>query len=178
MKRTLTMIGSALLLAACAAPLPADYAAENPALDLKKFFNGDVIAHGLFSDRAGKVVKRFTMLMRCSWSGDEGVLDEDFTYSDGSKQRRIWRITKLADAAGQSRFAGRADDIVGTAAGAAAGNALHWSYTLRLPVDGRDVEVQFDDWMFLVDEHVLLNKAVMSKYGVRLGDVTLGFYRK
>jgi len=29
--------------------------------------------------------------------------------------------------------------------------------------------------MVLVDEHVLLNKAAMSKFGVRLGDVTLSF---
>ena len=68
--------------------------------------------------------------------------------------------------------------MVGTAEGQAAGNALRWSYTLRLPVDGRDIEVQFDDWMFLMDERVMLNKAAMSKFGVRLGEVTLSFYKK
>ena len=48
---------------------------------------------------------------------------------------------------------------------------------LRLPVDGKVYEVQFDDWMFLVDQRVMLNKAVMSKFGVRLGEVTLSFYK-
>lgn len=163
------------LLAGCAGPRPGDYAAEQPSLDLKAWFDGDIVAHGLFTDRSGKVVKRFTVLMRCRWSGDEGVLDEDFTYSDGTRQRRIWRIRQLADANGERRYVGAADDIVGQAEGRAAGNALNWRYTLLLPVDGRSIEVQFDDWMVLVDEHVLLNKAVMSKFGVRLGEVTLSF---
>ena len=170
-----TLMLGAALLAGCASPRPADYATEQPGLDLKAWFDGDIVAHGLFTDRSGKVVKRFTVLMRCRWTGDDGVLDEDFTYSDGTRQRRIWRIRQLADANGERRYVGRADDIVGEAEGRAAGNALNWRYTLLLPVDGRPIEVQFDDWMVLVDEHVLLNKAVMSKFGVRLGEVTLSF---
>ena len=43
--------------------------------------------------------------------------------------------------------------------------------------DGKTYEVQFDDWMYLIDEHVMLNKAVMSKFGVRLGEVTLAFHK-
>ena len=44
-----------------------------------------------------------------------------------------------------------------------------------MPVDGREWEIQFDDWMFLVDEQVMINRAVMSKFGFRLGEVTLSF---
>ena len=36
-------------------------------------------------------------------------------------------------------------------------------------------EVQFDDWMFLMDDRVMLNRATMSKFGVRLGEVLLSF---
>ena len=57
------------------------------------------------------------------------------------------------------------------------GNALHWRYVLRLPVGGREWAVDFDDWMFLVDEHTMLNSARMSKYGFGLGEVSL-FFRK
>jgi len=67
--------------------------------------------------------------------------------------------------------------VVGEAQGHSAGNAFQWAYTLRLPVDGKTYEVQFDDWMYLIDEHVMLNKAVMSKFGVRLGEVTLAFHK-
>jgi hypothetical protein len=79
---------------------------------------------------------------------------------------------------GGGRWTGRADDVVGTAEGRAAGNALNWRYTLRLPVDGKVYEVQFDDWMYLVDERVMLNKAAMSKFGMFLGEVTLSFHEE
>jgi hypothetical protein len=66
---------------------------------------------------------------------------------------------------------------VGVAEGRSAGNALNWRYTLSLPVDGKVYEVQFDDWMYLMDDKVMLNKAVMSKFGIYLGEVTLSFYK-
>jgi hypothetical protein len=158
-------------LVGCASPSPSDYAAEKPVLDLKTYFNGELVAHGIFTDRSGQVVRRFTVQMTGTWQGPQGTLDERFTYSDGKTERRVWRLTDE----GQGRWTGRADDVVGVALGQAAGNALNWRYTLSLPVDGRVVEVQFDDWMYLVDERVMLNKAVMSKFGVRLGEVTLSF---
>ena len=100
--------------------------------------------------------------------------EEDFRYADGSTERRVWRLVSH----GGGRYTGTADDVVGTAEGQAAGNALNWRYTLKLPVDGKIYEVQFDDWMFLIDEQVMLNKAVMSKFGIRLGEVTLAFRKK
>jgi hypothetical protein len=119
------------------------------------------------------VVRRFTVQMTGAWQGNQGTLDERFTYSDGKTERRVWKITDE----GQGRYSGRADDVVGVAQGQAAGNALNWRYTLALPVDGKVYEVQFDDWMYLMDERVMLNKAVMSKFGFRLGEVTLSFYK-
>jgi hypothetical protein len=165
---------SALLLGGCAAVDPASYAKEKPVLDLKTYFNGTVDAWGVFQDRSGKVVRRFTVTLKCTWDGDVGVLDEDFVYSDGTTQKRIWTIRKLPD----GRYTGTAADVVGEAQGQAAGNALNWRYTLALPVDGKVYNVQFDDWMYLVDEKVMLNRAVMSKFGIRLGEVLLSFTKR
>ncbi|MDP2263174.1 MAG: DUF3833 domain-containing protein [Hydrogenophaga sp.] len=161
-------------LVGCAGPQVSDYAAEKPALDLRSYFNGTLDAYGVFTDRSGKVVKRFTVVMRCTWNGDEGVLDEDFVYSDGSTGKRIWRMRHLGD----GRYSGTADDVIGTALGETRGNAFRWGYTLALPVDGTVYNVQFDDWMYLMDERVMLNKAVMSKFGVRLGEVMLSFVKR
>ena len=177
-KRLLLALACASLTVAlttgCAGPAPADYAAEKPVLDLKTYFNGELTAHGIFTDRSGKVVRRFTVAMTGTWNGAQGTLDERFTYSDGKTERRVWRLTDI----GGGRWEGRADDVVGVAQGMVAGNALNWRYTLALPVDGRVWEVQFDDWMYLMDERVMLNKAGMSKFGVHLGEVTLSFQRK
>lgn len=172
---TLALAGLApLALSGCASPRPADYADQTPQLDLRQYFDGKLLAHGIVSDRAGKVVQRFTVQMTGSWVGDTGTLDERFSYADGRQETRIWTLQRGAD----GRYTGRAADVLGEAVGQAAGNALNWRYTLKLPVDGTVYEVTFDDWMFLIDERVMLNKAVMSKFGIRLGEVTLAFHRK
>lgn len=164
----------ALAASGCAGPSVNDYASEKPVLDLRQYFNGVVDAWGIFTDRSGKVVKRFTVVMHCQWNGDQGVLDEDFDYSDGSKQKRIWRLQHL----GNGRYSGQADDVIGVADGETRGNAFNWRYTLALPVGSQVWQVQFDDWMYLLDDKVMLNKAAMSKFGIFLGEVTLSFTRR
>ena len=168
------LAGSAVLVAGCANTQVSDYAQQQPTLELDRYFNGRIRAHGMFQKRSGEVVRRFTVVMDCHWQGNQGVLDEAFTYSDGTTERRVWRLTKHAD----GRYTGRADDVVGEAQGQTAGNAFRWNYTLRLPVDGTTYEVQFDDWMFLIDERVMLNRATMSKFGVSLGEVLLSFRKE
>jgi hypothetical protein len=161
-------------LAGCSAPQPSAYQAEKPQLDLKQYFNGRLDAWGIFQDRSGKVVRRFTVVMNCYWEGDVGTLEEDFTYSDGEKERRVWTLRRVAP----DRYVGTAGDVIGEAQGVVAGNALNWRYTLALPVSGKVYHFDFDDWMFLVDDRVMLNRAVMSKFGVRLGEVTLSFTKR
>lgn len=160
-------------LAGCASQRIDDYAAEQPVLDLRRYFDGRVDAYGVFTDRSGRVVRRFIVAIDCRWNGDVGTLDERFTYSDGSTQRRVWTLRRGTD----GRYTGTADDVAGVATGQARGNAFNWRYTLRLPVDGRVYDVEFDDWMYLMDDRVMLNKAVMSKFGLRLGEVTLSFVK-
>ena len=166
------------LLAGCAGPQITDYAAEKPQLDMRQYFNGTVDAYGVFTDRSGKVVKRFTVVMDCKWTGapgqEVGVLDEAFTYSDGTQDRRIWTLKRGAD----GKYTGTAGDVLGEAKGEEKGNAFRWGYTLLLPVDGKTIEVQFDDWMYLMNDKVMLNKATMSKFGFKLGEVTLSFFKR
>lgn len=167
-------LAGAAMLAGCAGPEVTQYAGEKPVLDLRTYFNGTLDAYGIFTDRSGTVVKRFTVVMRCQWNGDDGVLDEAFTYSDGMVQKRVWRMKHL----GNGQYSGTADDVVGIALGEQRGNAFRWGYTLLQPVDGKTYEVQFDDWMYLMDDRVMLNKATMSKFGIRLGEVTLSFVKR
>lgn len=161
--------GVAIFLTGCAGPNVRDYAQEAPPLDLRAFLSGQLSAKGMFTDRTGRVVKRFTVKMDGHWSGNTGVLDERFQYSDGSTQRRVWRLRSL----GQGRYSGTADDVVGEASGESAGNAFRWNYTLALPVDSRVWNVALDDWMFLIDERTVINRSAMSKFGLHVGDVTL-----
>lgn len=174
MKRILCVMVALFGLWGCSSVEIDKYRSETPVLDLREYFNGTLEAHGIFQDRSGEVVKRFTVVIDASWQGEVGTLDERFTYSDGSTQRRVWTITRT----GEGRYVGRADDVVGEARGESAGNALRWRYVLALPVDGKVYNVDFDDWMFLMDDRVMLNRSVMSKWGFRLGEVTLSFYKR
>jgi hypothetical protein len=160
-----------LLLAGCAGPDVALYAHQQPALDVAVFLGGATEAWGMFQKRSGEVVKRFHVDIDGRADGASLVLDERFKYSDGTTQRRIWRLTRQSDGS----WRGTAADVVGEAIGQLAGNALHWQYTLRLPVDDSVYDVQFDDWMFLIDDQTLINRARMSKFGIELGQVTLLF---
>ena len=174
MKKLIVLAAALTALTGCGS-VPVDrYRAEQPQLDLKRYFDGTVDAWGMFQDRSGAVVKRFHVVIEATWQGETGTLDERFTYSDGTTQRRVWTITKL----GENRYKGTADDVVGEAVGEAAGNALRWRYVMALPVDGKVYNVDFDDWMYLVDERVMLNRSAMSKWGFRLGEVTLSFTRR
>ena len=171
--KLLTAALFALGLGACASPRVEQYRAEKPQLDLRSYLNGRLDAWGMFQGRNGEVQKRFHVAIDARWEGAIGILDEHFRWSDGTTSRRVWTLTRQADGS----FRGRADDVVGEAVGEVAGNALRWRYVLALPVDGKVYHVDFDDWMFLIDERVMLNRSFMSKWGFRLGEVTLSFVK-
>lgn len=170
---TLAALATALL-AGCSSIGPEAYSAEKPALDLFRYFDGTVDGWGIFTDRSNKVVKRFTVLIRGRVAGDTLTLEEDFSYSDGTTSRRVWTISRT----GADTFTGTAADVIGMASGRAGGNALRWTYVLSLDVDGRNYHVDFDDWMYLQDRDVMLNRSTMSKFGIRLGELTLAFRKR
>lgn len=168
------LVALTLGLLGCSSVTVDRYRDQRPTLDLRTYFNGTLDAWGMFQGRSGDVQRRFHVVIDARWSGDTGVLDERFTWADGSTTRRVWTLTRQADGS----YRGRADDVVGEAIGEVAGNAFHWRYVLALPVDGKTYHVDFDDWMILMDDRVMLNRATMSKWGWRLGEVTLSFVKR
>jgi len=164
---------AALPLAACAGPQPGEHATAQAGFDFRQYFDGTVLGHGLVSDRGGKPLRRFVVTMQCQWSGDTGTLNEAFVYDDGERQQRVWQVRRQPD----GRYTARAADVVGEARGGPDGAAFNWRYTLKLPVRGSVYEVQFDDWMYPIDERIVINKVVMTKFGIRVGELTLSFNR-
>lgn len=165
-----------LLLAGCASVDPSDYANEDPPLDLRRYFDGQLEGHGMFIDRSGKVTRRFVVSIRGAWQGDTGTLTEDFAWSDGEVEKRVWTLTPEPGQPG--RWRGVADNVIGVAKGRVAGNALNWRYAYTLKTrDGSTYDIDFDDWLFQVDERVVLNRAVLSFWGLRVGEVLISFRR-
>ena len=174
----LLTIASMLFAAGCASLDPQIYAKEKPTLDLKRYFNGTLIGHGLFMDRGGQVQRRFVVTIKASWNGDVGTLDEDFVWSDGAKERRIWTLKPVPGARRALDRHGSRRDRRG-ATGVVAGNALNWTYKFDLKsAEGKRYKIDFDDWMYLIDERVMLNRAVMRFWGFKVGEVLISFAKQ
>lgn len=171
MKRA-TLALTALLLAGCTASVR-DYQGREPRLDLQAYFDGPLVAWGIVQDRSGEATRSFRVDMVGRWDGDTGVLEEDFTWSDGATERRVWTFRKLDE----HTYTGTAGDVVGEARGEAFGNALRWRYTLALPWNDGTINVALDDWMWLVQDDVLINRSEIRKFGLRVGEVTIFFQK-
>lgn len=170
----LALVSSFIFLNGCTSVEVKQYSRETPTLKLEEYFNGTLDAYGIFQDRSGVIKKRFHCVISASWKDGIGTLDEKFDYSDGTKSRRIWTLKKIVE----NEYIGTAADVVGEAKGTAAGNAFRWKYIMDLEVDGSHYHVKFDDWMFLMNDKVMLNRSKMSKFGIDLGEVTLSFYKR
>jgi hypothetical protein len=172
--RTLALFLLAVLIAGCTTVTPNDYRDEKPTLDLARYFSGTVDGWGMVQDRSGKVLRRFHVVIEARWTGNVGTLDETFAWSDGKREKRIWTITRLDE----HRYIGTAGDVVGAAQGEAQGNALAWRYVLKLPAEQGGWHVDLDDWMYLVDADTMLNRSVITKFGIRFADITIAFRRR
>ncbi|WP_419832306.1 DUF3833 domain-containing protein [Endozoicomonas atrinae] len=159
------------MLTGCSTMNIEDYAGSEPNLKIEEYFAGETVAWGMFQDRFGNVQKRFKVLMNGEVKDGVLTLNEDFIYSDGTESNRIWSVKIIGD----GHYQGTAGDVVGRAIGRSAGNAFNFKYQLRLPINGQEWVVTFDDWMFLQEDGVLLNVATMSKWGIKLGTLTVAF---
>ena len=134
-----------------------------------EYFNGPVKAWGIVQNRQGKVIRRFDIDMLGTWQGDKGELNEKFTYYDGEKSERTWKVQKTAD----GKFIAQADDIIGDGLGETSGNAALWQYVMRVNVGDKQYDIHFDDWMFMMNDGVVINRSYMKKFGFRVGEITI-----
>lgn len=165
-------------LSACSQTPVSDYQHLEPKLDIFDYFKGKTLAWGQFQNRNGELIRRFKVDIEGTVSKTEDglpklVLDERFIYDDGEKQQRIWTIIETAP----NQYQGQAGDVIGFAQGESAGSVLNWHYTLDLPYNDSTIHVKFDDWMFLQPDLTMINRAEVTKWGFKVGEVTL-FFKK
>lgn len=172
-----TLIAITLFLAACTGkPEETDALLSNRSLNLEEFFVGELVAKGQFQDVFGTVRRRFDVAIEGRWDGETLTLVEDFVYEDGATEQRIWSLVKT----GEDSWEGTAPGVEGVARGVERGDTFNWRYTIDLPVPSADgtvdtINVTFDDWMWLLSEDRLLNRAYVKRFGVDIGDVIITF---
>lgn len=170
-------VAAAFLLAACTGkPSLDDPTLSDRKLNLEEFFDGDLVAHGQFQDIFGTVRRRFEVTIAGDWDGERLRLVEDFVYEDGATERRIWTLRKT----GPDSWEGTAPGVIGVAIGEERGDTFNWRYTIDLPVpsaagDTETLRVSFDDWMWLLSDDRLLNRAYMRRFGLDIGEVVIMF---
>jgi hypothetical protein len=164
-----------LALAACGGrPDLADFAGAEPELELERFLSGNLEAHGIFQDRFGDVRRVFVVDIVGSWDGETLTLEEDFVYEDGSTERRVWELTQT----GPESWTGTAEGVIGAASGEESGNAFNWRYTIDLNTPDGTLRASFDDWLWRIDDQVMINRAYVTKWGFEIGQLSIVFRRE
>ena len=162
-----------VLLTSCSDMKPEDYINTEPKIKIEEYFLGDVKAWGIFQNRFGKVERQFTAKMEGSFDGEILTLEEDFSWNDGEKQKRKWKIKKVGD----DKYEGTAPDVIGVAKGVSYGSAFKFEYQLLIPFKDKKIKVRFDDWIFKQDDKVAINRAIVSKFGFKVGELTVFFVK-
>ena len=152
---------------------PTDFKDQKPRLIIEEYLSGNVKAWGILQNRSGKVTRQFSADLNGNWDGKQLILDERFVWNDGEIQKRQWKINKIDN----HNYEGTAGDVVGTAKGYSYGAAFKFEYVLLVPVKGREMKITFDDWIFMQDERVAINRATMTKFGIKVAELTVMFVK-
>jgi hypothetical protein len=163
------MIGIIMGLSGCGGIHLIDYKENKPNFELEHYFNGPIKAWGIVQNFRGKVTRSFHITMQGTWNDNVGTLVEHFVYDDGETQERTWTITKNSDGS----YSGKADDILDEAFAQSSGNATQWSYRMDLKVGDSTYRVTFDDWMFRMDDKVIVNRSYIKKFGLTVAELTI-----
>ena len=142
-----------------------------PAFDPVVYFSRTLKAYGVFVDRFGSLQRQFHVTVKGCRTDKGFQLDESFIYDNGETEMRRWDVTQVGD----RHYTGVCADVVGHASGDLKGNMLSWRYKFRLPLYGYKVTVNFDDIMVLHEAGILMNRAFVSKWGIKLGEVLISF---
>ena len=152
---------------------PENYKNTKPIIKIEEYFQGNIKAWGMLQGRSGEVKRQFVADMKGEFDGKILILDETFIWNDGEKQERRWIIKKVGD----NRYEGTAPDVVGVAKGVSFGSAFKFEYKLLVPYKDKKIKISFDDWIFKQDEKTAINKATLTKFGFKVGELTVFFVK-
>ena len=131
-------------------------------------------AVGIFEDRFGRLRRKFEVDIEGHWASGEFIINEEFHYDDGEVETRVWRVSPGSDG---TSFTARTEGCIGVADGQTFANTILMKYLFRLRIMNTELDVHFDDRIYRIDATTAINRAKVSKWGLRIGEVTLVFLR-
>lgn len=169
MLRLKVLLMSGMFLSGCA--VAPDFSPPPPAkkLILEEALVGRTLGDGVFVNSFTGGETKFSVIIDGAWDGKVLTLVEDFTYSDGLQERKTWRLTRSVDGV----YGGVREDVIGTADVRQDGNGVRLDYYVTLSTGLGDIDVRFQDLLYLNADGSIANKAVVSKFGLRVGRVDI-----
>ena len=144
---------------------------KNLSFDLLEYFDGETTAWGLIVDRFGNLQRTFKVRLNGNIDNKQLLLKEYFTYNDGETEYREWIITKTET----GTYEGKSKDTIGVARGKQDGNTMRMVYDTKISIGETDIRVSFDDRFVKADKKVVINRAEILKWGIKIADVTIFF---
>jgi hypothetical protein len=164
----------ALVAASCAGPPNIPLPPDTPAFVLERFFLGRTVGKGAFTAQIAGVNRPLTVVTNGRFDGKTLILREDFLFADGERDVKTWRFTRLSPGV----YEGTREDVIGKAAVRQVGKTVQLTYSADVRgKDGSVTRLDFADTIAPIDARSVLNKAVVSKFGVPIGEVVLTFRR-
>ena len=166
MRRSIMLMGLALATSMSVAP------AKAQEFVLEKYFAGKTRAVGSFRAING-VNRSFKVDLTGKWNGKRLLLQEDFIYSDGERDRKAWRVQKT----GVNTYLGTREDVIGKADVRVKDDTARFSYDVYLDGENRKNRVRFHDTMTLKDNGRMINNAWVTKFGIPVARTRVEFQR-
>ncbi len=158
-------------LAGCSNSNMENVVSKNLSFELLEYFDGETTAWGLVVDRFGNLQRTFKVKLNGERDNKQLILKEYFTYNDGEKEYREWVITKTET----GYYEGKSKDTIGIARGKQVGNTMRMVYDTTISIGETNITVSFDDRFVKADKKVVINRAEVFKWGIKIADVTIFF---
>lgn len=166
----LAVTGAVLVITGCATrPKIPSEASDSAAFKLERDLLGPAVGRGSFKSITGGS-RGFTVQLYGKQEGNVFILEEDFEYDDGEKDKKTWRLTRQED----GTYVGVREDVVGEARGYMDGPAFRLEYLIDLPrANGSTIRLGFRDVLILRPDGTVYNKANVGWRGIHAGKVEL-----
>jgi hypothetical protein len=165
-RRRLVLGLGALALGGCATRPPSPPAGA-PGLTLVEAFQGRTVGVGVFRVPIAGVERRFRADLVGTLAGDTLTVVEDFVFDDGEKDRLTWRFRRT----GPGRWSGAREDTVGDATVVEERSEIRLDYVADVRSRGEVTRLGFADVIWRRQDGVILNEAVVTRFGVPVGSV-------
>ena len=150
-----------------------NYYKKLPALSMESYFSNKVTALGYMTFfYPYKTIKDIKIVFSGKFHDNTLTLKENYTDND-SKVLRVWSFKKKSN----SCYIGKESNVTGTIKVSIYGNKLNMKYKFKTNYKKIYFNVNVKDSMYLVDKETLINKTILSKYGITLAESFL-VYKK